>query len=162
MEYFFPGADIVLEDFPCLRIPGCIYEVHPSHCIKSYRIRPPISLSMYDTITVLQDKNFKKEMDRLMGSDEWKNGAEDAFKFLQDPAAMEALAKQVRFGVWCSVSGVSAFGALFVLVETTRLLRFVRSQGATTDELFDEQRGRRPHERLKIKQRQRSEDVSCF
>lgn len=45
---------------------------------------------------LMKDKNFKKEMDRLMGSDEWKNGAEDAFKFLQDPAAMEALAKQSK------------------------------------------------------------------
>lgn len=45
--------------------------------------------------SVLQDKNFKKEMDKLMASDEWKNGADDATKFLQDPKAMEALAKQV-------------------------------------------------------------------
>ena len=45
--------------------------------------------------SVLQDKNFKKEMDKLMASDEWKNGADDAMKFLQDPKAMEALAKQV-------------------------------------------------------------------
>ncbi|CAM9487966.1 unnamed protein product [Scytosiphon promiscuus] len=45
---------------------------------------------------VWYDKKFKKEMDKLMKSDEWKNGAEDAAKFLQDPSAMEALSQQTK------------------------------------------------------------------
>lgn len=35
-------------------------------------------------------------MDSLMESDEWKQGAGDALKFLTDPESMEALQKQVR------------------------------------------------------------------
>ncbi|CBJ25499.1 expressed unknown protein [Ectocarpus siliculosus] len=44
----------------------------------------------------LWDKNFKKEMNKLMESDEWKNGATDATDFLQDPKAMEAMAKKTK------------------------------------------------------------------
>lgn len=44
-----------------------------------------------------QDKKFKKEMDKLMESDEWKQGAGDALKFLTDPESMEALQKEVRY-----------------------------------------------------------------
>ncbi len=36
-----------------------------------------------------------------MASDEWKNGAEDAMKFLQDPKAMETMAKKVGPIVGC-------------------------------------------------------------
>lgn len=46
--------------------------------------------------SVSQDKDFKKEMDKLMESDEWKNGATDATNFLNDPKAMEAMAKKVH------------------------------------------------------------------
>lgn len=45
-----------------------------------------------------QDKKFKKEMDALMASEEWKTGADDASKFLSDPVAMEAMRKQVTIG----------------------------------------------------------------
>ena len=33
-----------------------------------------------------------------MASEEWKTGAEDASKFLSDPAAMAAMKKQVTIG----------------------------------------------------------------
>ncbi|CAM9302275.1 unnamed protein product [Ectocarpus sp. 12 AP-2014] len=45
---------------------------------------------------LMNDKNFKKEMNKLMESDEWKNGATDATNFLQDPKAMEAMAKKTK------------------------------------------------------------------
>lgn len=46
-------------------------------------------------VTCTQDREFKKEMESLTSSEEWKKGLEDAHKLLSDPEAVAAMQKQV-------------------------------------------------------------------
>lgn len=43
---------------------------------------------------LMKDKDFKKGVESYLGSDEWKDGAADAMKFLSDPDMMTAMKKQ--------------------------------------------------------------------